>query len=366
MTYLEEAMSNNLLIDQLYYEEILEQVYVERDFMLSCFRNNIIMEAGENTANNANESSGKKKGLIKRIIEFIQNLFNKFFNRAKYLVEQDKKWLDDNLSKLKSINYDGLEVRTYKFVNTDRIMQDLVELQATITKYDYNDIELLKKRQTKEDILKTEPYNRFTKLDNDGSFENGIKNSFRVGEGKLTEITLTGKELKIHCPGTFTKYVTEYLNTTLPTLQNSKNNLERILKNVEKRVDYVKESFCCIENAMYEDTELKYLSNADIIFEAKDEPQSSGDQNNEQQKTTQSNNSTEERKIHTVVDNKPDIEKVSGDNKKSNSEYYNYIKITTQLNQFALGAAMTACEERYHAYMNILKGVVNARTTNKK
>jgi len=110
MTYLEEAISCSIFTDQMFYEGILEQLDIERDFMLSCLENNIILEA---------DGGEKKTNWIRAIIDFIKNLFKKFSEKVAELFDNDGPWIRNNLPKVKTLNYKGLKVNTLEYWKID-------------------------------------------------------------------------------------------------------------------------------------------------------------------------------------------------------------------------------------------------------
>jgi len=342
MTYLEEAISCSIFTDQMFYEGILEQLDIERDFMLSCLENNIILEA---------DGGEKKTNWIRAIIDFIKNLFKKFSEKVAELFDNDGPWIRNNLPKVKTLNYKGLKVNTLEYwkIDTSNIINTLNEFQREITTIKPGDSRI-QKLQSREDVEKSGPFKKYVRRNS--TFSDGIKAYFKTSDtNEPKTVTLEGDNLKKYCTGEMSKYVVEYNSTLLPSLKNTYNNFEKMLSNVERELNKtqsVGESFCVLENAYYKDTELSLCSNADIIFEATN------------------NDDVPLNKVQSTDNN--DNDNNNSDNKNNNNtpknenvEYYNYLKHVIQLNQLALAAAMTACEERYRAYMSILKGVVSAR-----
>lgn len=359
MNYIEEALIADLLSDQLYNEELLEQLDVEQDFMLSCLENNIILEA--ETPDNSNS---KKGGWLSTIKETIKRVFNKFLEALAELVRNDEKWIKDNLPKIPNINFDGLSVTTlaYNTIDINKIRADLNTLQDAITQYK-SSRRALNNLQTREQIENSRPFNSFNRNKN-MAFADRIKIYFKTGDGtESKKITLSGNELKNMCVGEMSKYVAAYNTTISPAFKASYNNFTKLLDQVEKElqtVSNVKESFCVIENAYYADTELRLCSNYEAIFEAEND-QSAQQQNNDAQKKEEPLNKIQNANKND--ENQPKNANPVGDKieKDANSQYYNYVKIAIQLNMVALTAAMTACEEKYRAYMSILRGVVAER-----
>lgn len=362
MTYLEEALMSDIVVDQIYNEEILEQLDVEQDFMISCLENNIILEA-ENPSNTNN-----KGGWLTSIKTTIKNIFNKFLEVVTELFRNDEKWIKENLAKIPSINFKGLKVTTlaYNEVNIESIKRDLQNMQNGITKYKPSDTNKLNNLQSREQVEKADPFRNYNMV-KDLTFADRIKIYFKTGEGyEPKQITLEDDALKNMCVGEMSKYVSTYNSAIAPALKQSYSNFDRLLAQVEKDIANsksanVKESFCLIENAYYSDTELKLCSNYNAIFEAEAPVQNNTN-------NTNTNNNDNKPALHKVEDTiKDDKEKpVNSPNgvevaKDASTEYYNYVKIAIQLNQTALTAAMTACEEKYRAYMSILRSVISER-----
>ena len=378
---MEEAMNGILLSDELFYEEILEQVNIERDFMLSCFENNIILEAEA-------PSSENKGGWIRKILDTIKSIFNKFLENVTNLFKNDEKWISQNIPKLKDLNFDGLKVTVLPYWNLDTktITGVLADLQREITNMKYGDARL-KNLQDRESVEQFGAFKKYTPKN--GTFTDGIKAFFKTGENNEPKpVTLEGDGLKIVCVNQMSRYVNEFNSTLLPSLKSSYNNYTRLLSNVEKelsRSNNVKESFCIIENAFYADTELAFCNNFDKLYEAtvSNEKNKNGksiidlDSNEHENVTNKSTNknNTENKSTNNQKDDPPlnKVEDTSKDNNTQNNnenkstnsngniEYYTYLKHVIQLNQIAIAAAITACEERYRSYMSILKGVVSAR-----
>lgn len=389
MTYVEEALNSVLLSDQLFYEEILEQVNIERDFMLSCLENNIILEAEA-------PSSENKGNWIKKLIEAIKNIFNKFLNNVTELFKNDEKWISENIPKLKNLNFNGLKVNVIPYWEFDdkNLTNVLSNFQKELNNMKYGDARL-KNLQSREDIERFGAFKEFTpKNVNDGTFTEGIKNYFKTGKKGISAdpkpISLEGDQLKIICVNQMSRFVTEFNTTLLPSLRTSYNNFTNILNKIDKelsRKNNVNEAFCIIENDLYINTELSLCENFTSILEkfVQDGVNSKGqpiwievpDDNKSSQNTNQkqtSQNKTEENKEEPKLNKVEDTSKNDNSNNTDNNvktdngvnvEYYTYIKHVAQLNQIAIAAAMTACEERYRAYMSILKGVVSARTEKK-
>jgi len=362
MNYIEEALHSNLFSDQLFYEEVLEQLEVEREFMISCLENNIILEAEA-------PASEKKGSWIQTIRDAIKKIFDKFVSVLEDLVKTDDAWIKSNIPKLQGLNYDGLSVNTLEYwkVQPGDINNILSELQKEINNVGPKDSRL-KNLQTREQVEDFGAFKKYKKRNK--NFTESIKIRFKVGDdNEPNPVPLSGDALKKQCIGEMSKYVVAYKATILPTLKTSYNNFNNMLNNVERKMNVtksVKEAYCLIENAYYSDTELSLCSNYDKVFEA-----------DEQTNTT---NKTTVTTTKSIEDNKPVMNKVqdtskgnenktdtsTGQNAKANTqdettEYYTYLRNAIQLNQIALAAAMTACEEKYRAYMSILKGVVAAR-----
>lgn len=350
MVYIEEALNNNILVDQLFYEGFLEQVYIERDFMLSCLENNIILEA---------EVSKAKDGesWIKKIINSIKAIFNKFIENITNLFNSDKDWIAKNLPNLKNLNFDGLKVNVLPYWNLDtkEITNTLSTLQKEINNMKYGDARL-KELQDREAVEQSGAFKKFKPKE--GTFTDGIKAYFKVGENNEPKpVTLEGDGLKIVCVNQMTRFVNEFNSTLLPSLKSSQNNLNNILTNIEKELNRktnVKESFCIIENALYSDTELAFCNNFSLLFEAENNTITNTNEEKKEDKPVL--NKVENTSNNNTTNNNDNTDNKSVPN--NNVQYYNYLKHVVQLNQIAIAAAITACEERYRAYMSILKGVV--------
>lgn len=385
MTYLAEATNGNLYSDRLFYEGILEQLDIERDFMISCFENNIILEA------DAPESE-KKTNWLQVILETLKRIFEKFIENTKALFKVDEKWITNNIPKLKEINFEGLNVEKvipYWELDVNTITNTLSELQKEITNIRPQDPKL-KDLQSREQVENYGKFKAFTKANS--SFNEEIKKFFMIDENSESRIvSLKDNELKIKCVNEMADYVAKYNSTIVPSLQNSRRNFERTLNSINRYLNQNKpvgEAFCIIENAFYSDTELAYCINSNILTEAtvsneknangkaiidldsseyKNVTNKNNTKNNNQRQIADPNQDNKEPKMGQVEDNSKDTNNNQNNtiSKHGDTEYYNYVKNAIQLNQIAIAAAITSCERRYKLYMTILKGVVAAREPKK-
>lgn len=359
MNYFEKALESVLFSDQLYHEEVLEQLNIERDFMISCLENYIILEA-------ETDNNNKKGNWLEAIMNAIKGIFNKFIQVSQELFTNDSDWIKNNIPKLANINYNGLKVETLQYwtVKPEQIMATLNDLQKEISAFKPGDTKLAE-LQTREDIENYGAFKKYKKRNQ--SFADSIKAKFKTNEENAPKsIVLENDALKQQCVGEMARYVTTYNTTLLSSLKSTYNNFNRMLKNVERELksrNALSESFCILENAYYSDTELRFCSNYSSVFEAENEQN-----NNTQTNNNQNNNTDKKESLNKVQDTSKNNDNNQNNNTQNNnapkdnsSEYYNYTRIAIQLNQLALTAAMTACEEKYRAYMSILKGVVGAR-----
>lgn len=370
MNYIEEAINSELLSDQLFNDSILEQMDVERDFMLACLENNIILEAEA-------PESDKKSNWLKTIIENIKNIFNKFIQNVQDLFKNDEKWIADNIPKLKDLDFNGLKVDIIPYWKLDekKITATLNSLQKEVNNMKYGDARL-RNLQDREDVENSGEFKKYIRKN--GNFADGIKSYFKTGENNEPKpVKLEGDSLKIICVNQMSRYVNEYNSTLLPSLKSSYNNFNNMLSRIEKEISRNKpvgESFCVIENAYYTDTELTLCMNYNTLFEA-DGDNNTQPKSNEQNKT-ENKNTTDKSTLNKVEDtsdkndnnnsNQSNTNDTNNNtNKDGNTQYYTYLKHVVQLNQLAIAAALTACEERYRAYMSVLRGVVAARGSKK-
>ena len=367
MNYIEEAINSELLSDQLFNDSILEQMDIERDFMLACLENNIILEA-------ETPESDKKGNWLKIIIENIKRIFTKFIEKAKDLFKNDEKWISDNIPKLKDLDFNGLKVDIIPYwkIDSREITSVLSSLQKEVNNIKYGDARL-KDLQDREKVENSGQFKKYVRKN--GNFADGIKSYFKTGENNEPKpVKLENDQLKIICVNQMSRYVNEYNSTLLPSLKSSYDNFNNMLNKIEKEISRNKpvgESFCVIENAYYTDTELTLCMNYNTLFEA-DGANTTQPKSNEQKKP-ENKDTVDKSSLNKVEDTSKNSNNNSNNNdntnnntnKDGNTQYYTYLKHVVQLNQLAIAAALTACEERYRAYMSVLRGVVAARGSKK-
>ena len=341
--YIKESLKHQYEIDRAYYESILEDMEIESDFLLTALENNIILEAEDPS----------KDSFWDKFITNVNKLFEKFRISLTNLVDDNEKFVTEELPKIANFDFTGLSTSVIPYWNnTDvprinqKIRNDLVPLLDS-KKPTPDKISDLSSRES------IEKYNKFGELLIDGkTFAESVKIRFLYGFkqnepfqaivlGSSDKDNAKSNEFKSICVNNMLPYVTDY-KRTIREVQESNNSLKREIAEYRQKLksQSIGESFSILENTLFKNTELFYCLNHDVLFEAEGE--------------------------QTTSDSTPKLNKVQDStkgegNKSGGNPYKNYAKITAQLINIAIAAEMTSKEQIYKSYMAVLKGVYNAR-----
>lgn len=312
-------------------------------------------KAGAAIKKGAVNAKDKIKNFFKRIIDFLKNMTARFKDNLQGLFQNGGKWVEQRKEEFAKIKYDDLstdivpywtgpEVGAVDFVTRD-LKKGLPGLTGSFKSKD----------------LQTFQSNYLKNFhDKDGDLKEGLMNFYRVRNvnGK-DRVSVSGSTLKNLVSTKLIPYITNYQNI-IRDVENQTTKVQRELDAITRRIndrDIATESF--LFGVSFEHTEIGlYEDLLHGVMEAGNEkPKDSAGGSNtnvtvtkDKRTNDQKANDNEQEKFSSRLDESTDNQlKV----------YYNYA--TTQ--QLILTTYLTVMEERYIAYMNVLKAVWKAGNT---
>ena len=309
-----------------------------------------------------------KQNFFAKLIEFIKRVFQSFTEKVRELFQNHKAWLDANYAKLEDIDYGGLEAEIVPFWNQPiaelRTKADTIAGQVRKVLNDPNSHERYKDFES----LKTGVFKQY--LDENGDLANGLKNYFRMGKptGPLTPERLTNETLRKMVLTEFRVYCLNYDKEIVPIIRKQVSDSEKDLNMVNRILSRkpANEQFLLIENALYSESELAVYPKEPVYEADNEDPKENTNQTNTK------NNQQKQQQPHrpskvTVTDhgNAETANKSETMNEMSSSEL-TFMKNVAQARNLIITSLMTVCEERYNAYINVLRQVVRARAPKKE
>lgn len=300
----------------------------------------------------------KIKNLFKRIVDFIKNMSARFKDNLQNLFQNGGKWVADRKDQFAQINYEELSTDIVPYWTgpemgaIDLVTRDLKKGLPGLT----GSFKAKELSAFQMDYLKNFH-------DKDGDLKEGLKNFYRVRNvnGK-DRIKVQGSSLKNLVTTKFVPYIAKY-ETTIRDVEAQINKVQRELDAISRRVndrDIATESF--LFGASFESTEIGFYEDLlqgvmEAVEDEKGTTKDSASGNNtnatiikDKRTTQQKENDKGEEEFNSKLDN-------SSDNQIKT--YYNFA--TTQ--QLVITTYLTILEERYIAYMNVLKAVWKAGNT---
>ena len=342
LDYTELAMENSIITHRG-YATYLENRYIQESlFIQTCLENmNVdksyfVMEASE-------------VSLKDRLIEFLNRLISLF---RKKMIEYNKKYAEDIKSlynngtltdKAKSYT-DELEILPYW--NITNVSQDKNLIRTAMSKGATNkDRDNLSYMSSMVSIRTIEEWD-----DKKGQLRGYLLNYFRCHEKdaeQVKKITVSGptiaSKLKI-----MIDYITGYGNI-VSGLEELKNVAETNMTSLTK----VQESFRFLEleQCPVEFSDIALLKGFSILLEAETNDKKTGEA------VGVDGEKTSPTSVESTRDNKSDNTNNNGDTNKSSTVSNRYANIYERFFELAITAYMTACEERYISYINILRNL---------
>jgi hypothetical protein len=350
MDYAAQTLIYHSNMNHKFNEILFEQMELESQYILeSLGMVEVVTEAP------VTDPQGNKANFFARLIEFLKTVFKTFVNKIKQLVANDKTWLQKNYTLFDDINTDGLEINIIPFWNVPVNQIDSLSGRVfSAVRGMTNDPSKVDKFDNIEE-LKNQAFKQY--LDENGNMVNGLKNYFRTGKaaGPLQQVKLGGSELKTKILQEMRTYCKDYESKILPMVQKQINESEKDIQLIERNLKNrrpAKEQFCLIENMLLSQTELGYT----ILQEA-----------DGQQDTNQVDRTVTKPTKVTMTDHGDAKTAEKNDTYETlSTKELTMLKNLAQINQWVVTSVMTVCEERYHAYMTVMRQVLKARGVKKK
>lgn len=332
---------------------LFEQMERESEFIISSLENMMIV------VNEAVQDNQKKRSIFQRIIDFIKRIFQTFTDKVKSLFTTNKKWLEENVSKLEKLDYDGLEVTIVPFwTYNDSKAKEVDNITKNAIRALVNNPGEADKYKDLED-MKQKLFNKY--LDENGDLANGLKNFYRTGNSKTVKpVTLKNNDLKNKIIQDFIPYCNNYQART-KVISDLIREVENEIKLVENMINKksVNEAFCLVEDCYLHETELSYCPNY-IVTEA--ENQQSKEDKPAEQKSNENKTSPTKVEVKDFGNKETLARKDEYD--KMNSKQLTMVKNLLQIKQTNIAALMTVMEERYSVYIKTMKQILSTRSKN--
>lgn len=360
--YVEMMMEDFLDIERESTLDTLFNIEEEMNYIHNCMEANSILVEKANPAN-------KKEGFFTRIKNAISSLFSKFIEKAKRLVSDIMPMKKEFLDKLNQISYENIPIKAFPYwdVGMDKPFQDITAMYNVLkSALSGNQTEAPDFYKSPEEIVKNlKPFDKY-KHESEG-YQSVMRMKFSTGDNldnyKEKEITdpATVKKLCMAASNFIQGY--DAFITKIKGYVNSYQNTLKQLERIEKeKMKATKESFnpyLMLESATLSETDLKFCSDFNLVFEA------DGDNSNK------SEPAKEEQKENP---NKPTVGNVSEENGEFKAEitdgatlkYVTYLKNLCILVHKSLVVYMTVLEAKYFFYKSLVRQVVAKAEKNAK
>lgn len=335
------ALQNNLKLEKIYLESFIDIMAIEADYIESCLEmGQIVTEALDTTEVEVT----KKRNIFDRIMDAIAALFGTFKEKVTVLMDKNNQWLKANLVNINKENMSKLgevEAFPYWLRNADAISNALQDIANTLINRTKANPEKFASMEELTKIVRQ-------KIGGTEDLASDAKNFFRTGKlGESAKLIKTnGPSMAAHLDEMY-NYVIQYDKVVVPRLNKFMNNMRAAVKSLASTAKT--ESFCYLENTMYNDTAIGLLPDFSVVLEevkVQDAELSKGKiDDNKQGSVT---------KV-TVMDKSDEAKKVEQENSAKITEY---CKNLTNILKTLQGAALTVLEEKYITYVNIFKAVV--------
>ena len=342
--YTLDVLKHNLSITKEFNESIFDRMENESEYIMKILENYQLVTEADQSINNTNQQTS----IFEKISEFFKRLFGIFSEKTKAVFDSNKQWMNDNFNKLDKIDYTKLKIQMIPFWNMtlNRLKTDSANIQKTMEKIMSNKNSLEKYRDL--NTIKKDIYGEY--LDNNGDLTNGLKNYYRTGNAKEsnTTIALEGATLKDKI-NEFKTYCFNYNKDIVPFVKALMDSSQKEIQQIEKviRSRPISENFCLVENALYVNTDIAQISGF-ILLEA------------DQQKPDDTKTKPTDVKLVNKADdtqNKDDEANTKYNGMSTNTLIF--LKNNMQISQLSVSALMTVLEERFRAYMNALRVIIN-------
>ena len=340
------ALENTLKLEKIYRESMMEIMTIEEEFIEGCLEmGQIVTEALDATEVEVT----KKRGIFQRILDALEALFGTFKQKITILMDKNSQWLKANLvninkesiSKLEEVELIPFWTRT-----ADAISNALQDVTNTLINRTKASPEKFASMEELEKIVRQ-------KIGGKGDLVADSKNFFVTGKpngGSPKPVKINGPSLAIHVDE-MTSYVLEYDKIVVPRLNKFMNSIKTTVKSLQTSTKL--ESFCFLENATYNDTEIGLLPNFSIVTEAGD-----NDPKDNQLSNGKINDNKKNQSMTTVTVTKSGENGENDKGDENSAKITEYCKNVTNILKLLQGAALTVLETKYITYINLFKAVV--------
>lgn len=341
-----EAALEDMILTQSSYTDIMEARYaLERDFVTRCLEAGAIQDVME-AGSLSHGYQTVKAALIKFIDKIIAMVREKVVSFNQKYVPWLKDVGEDKLKeKAKTVN----SITTAPYYDGDDLSGDLRDIVSAINdasgNTDKNDLSYMKKFV---DGFNTQQNYDDARADLSGY----LKNYFRFHKKNaksVKKVELSGKDLESKVPTMF-KYIMQY-EKNVKSLDNLKKTLESSLKSMED--DKVMDSLLYLqsENRHSINTDLALLEGYQVLLEADNDDKAGTVVNDKGEAESPT-------KIETSEQKEKEEAKKNGETPTSSSKYTSTFRNFFQL---TISAYITAMEERYINYIDILSQLAGGR-----
>lgn len=340
------ALENTLKLEKIYRESMMEIMTIEEEFIEGCLEmGQIVTEALDATEVEVK----KKRGIFQRILDALEALFGTFKQKITILMDKNSEWLKANLvninkesiSKLAEVELIPFWTRTADAISN--ALQDITNNLINRTKASPE------KYATMEELEKIVRQ----KIGGKDDLVSDCKNFFVTGKpngGTPKPVKINGPSLAVYVDE-MTSYVLEYDKIVVPKLNKFMNSVKTTVKGLQASTKL--ESFCFLENAAYNDTEIGLLPDFSIVTEA-------GDNNTKDNQLSNGkiNDNKKNQSMTVVTVTKSDENDQDGKGEENSAKITEYCKNVTNILKLLQGAALTVLETKYITYINLFKAVV--------
>lgn len=344
MNYTELALENLIFMESEYCSVFEQRYQEELDFFKAC------MESGMVTSAVLEVTTAKEKfeKIKATMIEFLDKLIGLFRKKVVEYSKRYKKWIndvgEDTFKEKAKEKTDGISAAPYW--EAENVSSDIKDIASAISSAASND-DLTKLSFTSQFVNGIDTPESF--VENRGELAGYLKNYFRFHKKNQKEVKkeqISGSDLVNKVSGMI-KYINDYESFVTSIENTLKRSIESGTNTLAKGA-MESFSYMYLENAMASATELGLLEGFELLLE-------------QDEKTGVVTNGKGEPESATSI-NTPEKEE-SGDGtpdaKKSGSAEYS--RIFQSFFQLAISSLMTAMEERYITYINILTYIAGER-----
>lgn len=341
-----------------YTYDTIYDIECEASYILNCMESNIILEA----------TGEKKRSIFGKLIDLIKGIFDKFFNKAKNLVDKAT-WNNDLLDKLDDVDYSDITITCLPLWDSNATPDKVIDkIEAMVDVFKRINKDSTIKNISVDDIIKNErPFNEFS--DDKEGYRSMMKTIFTTGDKEnYVEKKYSGPNAKIVADNA-KAYILGY-EDMVKKLQNLKNTITNEYKQAEDQLKIIKESslpFITIENSFINNTDLALCSNYTLLYEA------DGDNN---ANNTPKPDATENKDKPDAKDVKVDADTDKNDEggrseslEKGNKQHIDYATCKQNMAKIILDAlttAMTVFETKLIAYQKIVRAILKPATPKQK